>query len=77
LEGELQTFFVGCKISVTPTMASRSTILGMAVKWRLSPRKGTEFAHGGFLWNFFGKPRSTAVTGFMERNSSTQNTFSG
>jgi hypothetical protein len=48
LETELQTLFVTCgRSDVTPTMATRSANVDMAVIWRLNPTKRTEFAHGG------------------------------
>jgi hypothetical protein len=40
LEGELQKNFGRCSRSDgTPTMATRSETVDMAVKWRVNPRK--------------------------------------
>jgi hypothetical protein len=53
LEGELKKKFVAYERSdVTPTMAIRSATVNMEVKWRLNPRKTTEFAHGRFFKQF-------------------------
>jgi hypothetical protein len=56
LEGKLQSHFVACgRSDVIPSMTTRSAVVDRAVKWRLSPRKRYEFAHGGLLWNFLRK----------------------
>jgi hypothetical protein len=58
LEGQLQNIFAACgRSDVTPTMATKSATVDMAVKWRLNPRRRIEFVHGGFLWNFLRKSR--------------------
>jgi hypothetical protein len=53
LEGALQKRFVASgRRDVTPTMATRSVTVDIALKWRLTLTKRIEFAHGEFLWNF-------------------------
>jgi hypothetical protein len=56
LGAELHKYFVVCgRSNVTPTMATRSTTVNMAVKWRLNPRKRIEFAYGRSSWNLIRK----------------------
>jgi hypothetical protein len=53
LEAEIQQKF--CVTDVTPTMATRSVTVDMAVKWRLNPRKRFECLSSipQNLWPFF------------------------
>jgi hypothetical protein len=56
MEEQFQYLFVACRSDIIKKMATTSATADMAVKWQLNPRKQTEFAHKGILYNFPQKP---------------------
>jgi hypothetical protein len=50
LKGELLKIFIACgRSDITPTMATETVAVDMAVNWQLNPRKQIYFAHGELL----------------------------
>lgn len=56
-------------------VASRSASADVRAKCRINRKKRIEFAHGGFLWNFFRKLRWTVATHFVGWKFSTKSSI--